>query len=177
MVSTPEDEKNLLHHHAQPGLAELTALEEQVTAALEAQDESLLTIIGRGEMTIALGWPTDDPHWVCKRTPPCGSEAFERYKSLVYDYVDQLRASGQAVVDTEVIGLERGDAVVCCGPGQRRSRHYVVALPAEAACRSDGRSPRPALLGGRFSRQKPQLQLEQPRARPLDSGRAPPMRP
>lgn len=95
-----------------PGVAELTALDDEVVAALEARDETRLAIIGRGEVTIALGWPTTDPRWVCKRTPPSTPEEFDRYRTLVHEYVEQLRRSGQAVVETHVVGIERGDSTV-----------------------------------------------------------------
>lgn len=83
-----------------------------MTAALKVRDESRLAIIGRGEVTIALGWPAADPQFVCKRTPPFIPEEFRQYQALVHEYVDELRASGQAVADTEVIGIERGDTIV-----------------------------------------------------------------
>jgi len=90
----------------QPSVADLTALDKEVVAALEVRDETRLNVIGRGEMTLALGWPEADPHHVCKRTPPLATDEFRQYQSLVHEYVDTLRASGQAVVDTEVIGVE-----------------------------------------------------------------------
>lgn len=96
----------------QPSIADLTALEAEVNAALEARDESLLPIIGRGEISIALGWPAADPQYVCKRTPPFTPAEFSRYQSLVNEYVHKLRASGQAVVDTQVVSIESGDNVV-----------------------------------------------------------------
>jgi len=95
-----------------PGVAELVALEDQVDSALEVRDETRLPIIGRGEITIALGWPATDPQYVCKRTPPFTPEEFSRYQNLVHEYVEELRASGQAVVESQVVGIERGDTVV-----------------------------------------------------------------
>lgn len=97
---------------ARPGIAELASLEDEMTAALDARDESRLAIIGRGEITIAVGWPAADPQFVCKRTPPFTPEEFSRYQSLVIEYVEQLRASGQAVVDTQVVGIERDASVI-----------------------------------------------------------------
>jgi len=93
-------------HDTPPGVAELQAIEDTVIAALEVRDETRLDVIGRGEMTLALGWPTADPRHVCKRTPPFAADEFRQYQSLVHEYVDTLRTSGQAVVDTEVIGIE-----------------------------------------------------------------------
>lgn len=95
-----------------PGITELAALEDEVTAALDARDDSRLFTIGRGELTIALGWPTADPQYVCKRTQLFVPEDFRRYQSLVHEYVDRLRAADQAVVDTEVIGIERDAGIV-----------------------------------------------------------------
>jgi len=98
--------------YAQPGIDDLAALETEVVAALEVRDESRLTIVGRGEITIAIGWPAAHPKYVCKRTPPFTPEEFSQYEDLVNEYVEQLRASGQAVVDTQVIGVKRGETVV-----------------------------------------------------------------
>ena len=61
---------------------------------------------------MALGWPADNPEFVCKRTPPMSHAEFNRYQSLVHEYVDQLRALGQAVVDTEVVGIDHRGTVV-----------------------------------------------------------------
>lgn len=95
-----------------PTIADLTVVENDVRAALEIRDESALPIIGRGEITIALGWPAANPTHVCKRTPPLSREEFDDYESLVLEYVETLRVSGQAVVDTQVLGVPRGDEIV-----------------------------------------------------------------
>lgn len=95
-----------------PGVAELAALEAEIAAALEAKDESQLPIIGRGEITMAVGWPAEAPRYVCKRTLPSSTAEFNRYQSLVHEYVDQVRALGQAVVDTSVVGVERDNDIV-----------------------------------------------------------------
>jgi len=92
--------------------SELESLEDTVTVALKRHDTSGLNIVGFGELSVALGWPNSAPEWVCKRTPPFTPSQFAHYKQLVGTYVDQVRASGMQVVDTTVVGLQRGDRTV-----------------------------------------------------------------
>ncbi|MEM9564960.1 MAG: DUF6206 family protein [Actinomycetota bacterium] len=94
------------------GEADLVHLEAAVVDALAARDDSSLNVLGYGEVSVALGWPIDDPQVVCKRTPPFTREQFAAYRDLVHEYVDRLGASGLAVAETTVLALPRGDRVV-----------------------------------------------------------------
>jgi hypothetical protein len=91
---------------------ELTELEHMVQAALVARDPSALSVLGFGEVSVALGWPIDEPKFVCKRMPPFRAAEYEAYTELVTGYVDQLRTAGLSVVDTEVRSVDRGDRLV-----------------------------------------------------------------
>jgi hypothetical protein len=93
-------------------IADLEALEGAVAAGLAGGDVSGLNVVGFGEISVALGWPIDDPRFVCKRTPPFTPNQFAAYHQLVTDYVERLQARGLAVADTTVMSLDRGDRVI-----------------------------------------------------------------
>jgi hypothetical protein len=90
---------------------ELEELERLVLDALAGDDTSRLHVLGYGEISVALGWPVDEPRFVCKRTPSFTPEQFARYRDGVSSYIDRLRASGLRVVDTTVMSVDRGDRV------------------------------------------------------------------
>lgn len=82
--------------------AELALLESEVTAALVSGDDSSLRVLGYGEITLVVGWPTAQPRVACKRLPVfADNEAAAAYGSLVAEYVDRLRARGVPVVETQ----------------------------------------------------------------------------
>lgn len=95
-------------HH----ITNLEGLERIVFSALQAQDHTTLNVIGMGEISIALGWPTDDPQFVCKRTPPFTTAEFVEYRDLIETYVNQLRATGLDVADTNVVSVETDYGVI-----------------------------------------------------------------
>lgn len=95
-----------------PSIDDLARLELQVRDALASHDYSALSIVGFGEISVGLGWPTGEPSWVCKRTPPFTTVAYEAYRELVTSYVAELRAAGVAVVDTDVVGVRRADDTI-----------------------------------------------------------------
>jgi hypothetical protein len=87
---------------------ELQELEAGVGLALRTGDLSHLRLIGHGEMTMALGWPADQPKFVCKRLPPFSSaRAASAYEAVVTRYIDELRRRGVRTVDTDVRWLDR----------------------------------------------------------------------
>ena len=87
--------------------AELAALEAEVASALQTGDRSRLTVLGFGEVSVALGHPAQRPTHACKRTPPFTVQEFERYAALIEEYVTALRAAGIQVIDTEVRSVAR----------------------------------------------------------------------
>ena len=87
---------------------ELQELEAGVGLALRTGDLSHVRLIGHGEMTMALGWPADQPEFVCKRLPPFSSaRTASAYEAVVSRYIDELQRRGVRVVDTEVRWLDR----------------------------------------------------------------------
>ncbi len=95
-----------------PDAIELGELEAVVIDALRSRDDSTLNVLGYGEVSIALGWPIDEPKFVCKRTPPFTHAQFSDYRSLVTEYIAGVEARGLAVVETTVVPLDRGDEVI-----------------------------------------------------------------
>ncbi len=105
--------------------ADLESLEALVARALEADNASQLRIMGHGEISLVVGWPTDDPVVACKRLPPFPSSShFEAYAAVVRRYIDELRRGGLRVVDTDLRHLVRSDGTVI-------GFHVQPALPAE----------------------------------------------
>ncbi|MEM7326356.1 MAG: DUF6206 family protein [Actinomycetota bacterium] len=92
--------------------AELAELEAVVVDALAARNDATLTVLGYGEVSVALGWPIDTPRFVCKRTPPFTAEEFRSYRDLVAEYIDRLQAAGLSVAETALVPLDRGDQVI-----------------------------------------------------------------
>jgi hypothetical protein len=115
--------------------AELATLELAVSRALRARDDAALNVIGRGEITVALGWPTEAPRFVCKRITPFTESEFDRYARLVEEYVDLARAGGLHVVDTAVMATEHLRGVVgyvvqpLLEPGTLGDRVLAAAVP------------------------------------------------
>ena len=86
---------------------ELHGLESDVGHALRTGDLSQLNILGFGEISVALGYPASAPTHACKRTPPFTPAEFTQYAEAVHRYVDQLRATGLQVVESEVRSVSR----------------------------------------------------------------------
>ena len=93
--------------------AELRELERMVELALEQGEESHLTVIGYGEMSLVLGWPGDRPRFACKRLPVFRSrDQFERYRRTFGDYIQALRGAGVHPVDSSLRPVGRDDGTV-----------------------------------------------------------------
>ena len=89
---------------------DLEALEDAVTDALDRRAEGDLHVLGHGEIAVVVAWPPAQPRWACKRLPPFPSaEARDRHARLIERYVDDLRAAGVDVVDTQVRCFDRPD--------------------------------------------------------------------
>jgi hypothetical protein len=93
--------------------AELVELERRVRHAIATGDRSGIRLLGAGELSVVLGWPTDAPDHAVKRLPPFADRAaFDAYATVVHDYVARLRARGMQVVDTDVRAIGRDDGKV-----------------------------------------------------------------
>jgi hypothetical protein len=96
-----------------------------VQRALATGDRSGLDLRGFGVSSVVLAAPVGAPTAACKRVPPFRDRAtFERYRQVVLHNIDELRAGGVTVVDTDVRLIEHGGHLV----------GYVVQplLPAES---------------------------------------------
>ena len=103
----------------------LAAVEAAVQQALDSGREDHLRVLGHGEISLVIGWPSDDPVVACKRLPVFPSTtAAERYADVFTRYVARLEQRGLRVVPSSVHFL---------GPGRDgRLVGYVVqpVLPA-----------------------------------------------
>jgi hypothetical protein len=105
---------------------ELWALEGEVSTALATRDANRLPLLGHGEISLVLGWPPAEPRVACKRLPPFRDiAAFEHYAAIVRRYIDELRAGGVLVVETELHRLVRPD-------GRVVGFHVQPVLPGHA---------------------------------------------
>jgi hypothetical protein len=67
-------------------------------------------VVGYGEISLGIGWPSEQPRVVAKRMPPFRDRAaFADYREVVQDYVERLDRAGVGVVETEVRSVERAD--------------------------------------------------------------------
>jgi len=81
---------------------EVAALEAAVEAALRTGDDEGLHLLGNGEVTLVVGWPTDRPVVACKRLPVFADvEEARRHGDLVAEYVSTLAARGVRVVPSQ----------------------------------------------------------------------------
>ncbi len=91
---------------------ELGDLEGRVVDAIDRRDLSALRVVGIGEISLALGWPTDTPTVVAKRLPGASATDAAAYLATVERYLAAVRSLGIDVVDTEMHTVDRGDATV-----------------------------------------------------------------
>ena len=80
--------------------------------ALAAGTEAGLRVLGYGEITLVIGWPTDQPAFACKRLPQFHDRATcDRYLATIADYLDVLRARGIDVVETDLLAVDTDGGV------------------------------------------------------------------
>ncbi len=96
-----------------PDAVDLVELERCVVQALESGDETRLHVLGYGEISSVLAWPTADGPFACKRLPHFDDRAhFEEYRTLFDDYVRALRGTGVAVHRSDLRTLPQPDGRV-----------------------------------------------------------------
>jgi hypothetical protein len=102
------------------GDADLAALDAAIDLALFTRDDNALRILGYGEISSVVAWPTASPLFACKRLPLFDADAAaQTYRDCVARYLDRLSARGVHPVETEVRSVERDDgriAVYCVQP-------------------------------------------------------------
>jgi hypothetical protein len=106
--------------------AALRALDAEVEEALASGEESALSILGVGEISVVLGWPQGAPRVAAKRLPLFpGRAAFDAYAEVLGRYLAALRSAGLSVIETELRAVVHDDGRIagyCLQP----------ALPAES---------------------------------------------
>src|SRR5262245_48651205 len=76
---------------------------EAIEAAIAAASIDGLNVVGFGEITLAVAWPTEAPTIVLKRLPLFASRArFDAYAQLIEENMAALAARGVPHVPTEL---------------------------------------------------------------------------
>lgn len=102
----------------------LGELEETVQQAMHSGDDSDLSVLGFGEISLVLGWPADRPVAACKRLPPFTDEAdAAAYGERFVEYLEVLTARGVEPVSSSLHRLPADGGVVA----------YVVQPVLDAA--------------------------------------------
>ncbi len=92
---------------------DLRTLETEVQRALATGDRSRLDLRGFGVTSVVLAAPRGAPTVAVKRVPPFRDAAgFERYRDVVVRNIDELRARGVDVIETEVRLIEHDGRLV-----------------------------------------------------------------
>ena len=113
MSSTPHDDDQPVHPATAVPAPDIVAIEALVRRAIDERRPDLLTVVGNGELTIALRWDGNDGPCVVKRVPPFPSPATaDEYIALVRRHIDDLEQRGVRCVATDLYQLPRSDGSV-----------------------------------------------------------------
>lgn len=83
-----------------------------VDRAIAARSVSDLHVLGFGEVSVAIGWPSSAPEYVLKRVVVFNSRsAAEQYMAQVRRYVDELEAGGADIIATTMHVIDRPDGL------------------------------------------------------------------
>ncbi|MEU2281087.1 DUF6206 family protein [Streptomyces sp. NPDC013178] len=107
---------------------ELRALEDRVRTALRNADDTGLSVLGYGEVTLVLRLETEHGAFACKRLPVFPTrDRFERYERTLAAYLQRLQHGGVRVAETRLwhTSLPSGRIVGYC---------VQPALPARRLC-------------------------------------------
>jgi Family of unknown function (DUF6206) len=114
---------------------DLVAVDAAVEAAVRSGESGPLRVLGYGEITLVLGWPTERPAVAVKRLPPFRDPAqFERYDALFAGYLAELERRGISVLPTRLrsTGEEEPHAYLVQPLVQRERMLNRVLLSAES---------------------------------------------
>ncbi|MEZ5143721.1 MAG: DUF6206 family protein [Acidimicrobiales bacterium] len=105
--------------------APLAEVEAAVQDALARGSDEDLRVLGYGEITLVLGWPTEEPRWACKRLP-----AFDSF-AAAHAYGDQLDRYLAVLAER---GVDPAPSALRLVEGSARPVAYVVqpVLPASS---------------------------------------------
>ncbi len=99
---------------------DLVALDLAVEQALASRDERTLHVLGYGEISTVLAWPTPDGPFACKRLPTFDDVGrFDTYRSVFDTSIEALAGRGLVVHPTTLESLPRPDGMVAAYCVQR----------------------------------------------------------
>jgi hypothetical protein len=82
---------------------DIEALDAEVESAIRAGDAGAMRVLGYGEFTLVLGWPTARPEVAVKRLPAFrDADQLARYEETLQRYIGGLEGRGVAVMPTEL---------------------------------------------------------------------------
>jgi len=88
---------------ARPIDVDVRHLDATVERAIRAGAPRGLRVLGYGELTLVIGWPTEQPVFAVKRLPPFRDpDRLDAYARLVERYIEILRQRGVWVAHTEI---------------------------------------------------------------------------
>jgi hypothetical protein len=91
---------------------DIERVDDAVERAIAAGEPGVLRVLGYGEVTLVLGWPSDEPEVAVKRLPAFpGRAAVERYGDLLRRYVAVLEERGVRTISTELLPAGSGTSV------------------------------------------------------------------
>jgi hypothetical protein len=91
-------------------LPDLADVEAAVGVAIRTGDRRALRLLGHGDISIVLGWPTEQPAHALKRVPPFrGVAAAAQYEAVCRRNFELLDAAGVALWPTTLHTLSRPD--------------------------------------------------------------------
>lgn len=91
-------------------LDSLGELERRVDAALVSGLPPSFEVLGYGEITTVIAWPSREGPWACKRLPVFETrERFDAYAEVFHDYLSLVRGRGTEIVESELFAVPRDD--------------------------------------------------------------------
>ncbi|MGB8861628.1 MAG: DUF6206 family protein [Ilumatobacteraceae bacterium] len=89
---------------------DLHEVESAVAAAIKDRNNDSLRLLGHGEISIVIAWPTAQPQVALKRVPPFrDASAAQRYAEVCEQFFGTLTAAGVGVWPTTLHPLQRSD--------------------------------------------------------------------
>jgi hypothetical protein len=89
---------------------DLHEVEATVRAAIDRGNNDGLRLLGHGEISLVLAWPTAAPHAALKRVPPFRNvAAAQQYVAVCDEFFQRLAAAGIATLPTALHVHERAD--------------------------------------------------------------------
>ncbi len=87
---------------------ELNDVDRAIQRAQIERSVEHLRVLGLGEISVAVGWPTDEPLFVAKRLLPSHNRAdAQRDVDMIIDFARRIEANGGRLVGTDVRVLDR----------------------------------------------------------------------